>query len=268
MRHLPLLAVALVLAATPVAAAEPTEDPFLWLEEIDGERSMAWVVAQNTRSTGILEKVGEFEPIRSRILEIYNSKDRIPYIVIRGSHLYNFWQDAEHQRGIWRRTTLAEYRKAEPSVGDPARHRRPRRGRRREMGVQGLHLPAAGLPAVHDRAVARRQRRGRATGSSTSQPRPGSRTASRCRSRRAASTWRDADSLWVGTDFGEGTSDHFRLPAPRQALDAGHPAGGGDARVRGSRRLGHPGRGPACTTRRAATTCSPPPPSSSVATTT
>ena len=55
------------------------------------------------------------EKYLEKTLQILDSKERIPYPSIHGAFLYNFWQDAEHQRGIWRRTTLAEYRKAEPS---------------------------------------------------------------------------------------------------------------------------------------------------------
>ena len=74
------VAVAGVALAAVVLAAntDSNGDPYLWLEEIDGERAMAWVMAQNERSTGVLEQVPEFAPIRSRILEIYDSKDRIP----------------------------------------------------------------------------------------------------------------------------------------------------------------------------------------------
>ena len=32
-----------------------------------------------------------------------------------GDYYYNFWKDKQHERGLWRRTTLAEYRKAQPT---------------------------------------------------------------------------------------------------------------------------------------------------------
>jgi len=111
---LSILAIGLFLPAAAIAA-DTTEDPYLWLEEIDGEKALDWVMAQNDRSTDILEKVPEFKPIEARFLEIYNSQDRIPYVGIRGDYLYNFWQDAEHRRGIWRRTSLDEYTKDDPT---------------------------------------------------------------------------------------------------------------------------------------------------------
>ena len=48
------------------------------------------------------------------IREILDAKDRIPGVVKRGDFLYNFWTDAEHERGLWRRTTLDSYRSEDP----------------------------------------------------------------------------------------------------------------------------------------------------------
>src|SRR5690606_9423077 len=46
--------------------------------------------------------------------EILDSDERIPFVVKRGEYYYNFWRDAKHPRGLWRRTTLDEYRKDDP----------------------------------------------------------------------------------------------------------------------------------------------------------
>ena len=43
-----------------------------------------------------------------------DADDRIPFARRRGEYLYNFWQDAEHPKGLWRRTTLEEYRRDRP----------------------------------------------------------------------------------------------------------------------------------------------------------
>jgi len=48
------------------------------------------------------------------ILEVLNSSDKIPEVQKMGDYYYNFWRDAKHERGIWRRTILDEYRKAQP----------------------------------------------------------------------------------------------------------------------------------------------------------
>ena len=113
MRH--LLVVSLTLALCGFAAAEETEDPYLWLEEIQGEEALEWVEARSAEDTATLEAVPIYAEIHEKLLEIYNSSDRIPSVVIRGAWLYNYWRDAEHVRGIWRRTFLDEYMKDEPS---------------------------------------------------------------------------------------------------------------------------------------------------------
>ncbi|MFZ3322710.1 MAG: prolyl oligopeptidase family serine peptidase [Usitatibacter sp.] len=95
--------------------AVDTTDPYLWLEDVTGEKPLAWVKEQDARSKAELEARPEFKAIHERLLGIYNSHERIPDVVKRGPWLYNFWQDAANPRGLWRRTTLAEYRKAEPA---------------------------------------------------------------------------------------------------------------------------------------------------------
>ena len=90
-------------------------DPFLWLEDVLGDRALAWVRERNAQSQAILQARPEFEPIRAGLLEVMNAKERIPHIARRADFFYNFWQDEQHKRGLWRRTTLDEYRKATPA---------------------------------------------------------------------------------------------------------------------------------------------------------
>jgi prolyl oligopeptidase len=92
----------------------PPEDPYLWLEDVTGDKALDWVRAQNAVSQAELEAVPGFEALRDRLLAIYDSKDRIPGVVARKTWLYNFWKDDANPRGLWRRTTLAEYRKKAP----------------------------------------------------------------------------------------------------------------------------------------------------------
>lgn len=107
----------------PLAAALPTmtladnlpDDELLWLEDVQGERALAWVRERNAESEAVLQKQPGFEATRERIRAILDSRDRIPGVVRRGPWLYNLWQDEHNPRGLWRRTTLAEYRKREPA---------------------------------------------------------------------------------------------------------------------------------------------------------
>ncbi|MEP7070590.1 MAG: prolyl oligopeptidase family serine peptidase [Usitatibacter sp.] len=97
-----------------MAHAQATDDPYQWLEDVSGNKSMAWVKEQNAKSQPALEARPEFKELHARLVSIYNSRERIPAVQKRGQWLYNFWQDAEHPRGLWRRATLDEYRRKEP----------------------------------------------------------------------------------------------------------------------------------------------------------
>ena len=92
-----------------------SNDPHQWLEEVDGERALAWSRDHNAITQRELEASPDFKPIKERLLSILDSKARIPAVVKRGEFYYNFWRDAKNSRGLWRRTTLAEYRKSEPA---------------------------------------------------------------------------------------------------------------------------------------------------------
>jgi prolyl oligopeptidase len=88
-------------------------DPYQWLEDVTGTTALDWVRERNAETLG--ELAGDrFRRLRGQIREVLDADDRIPYVRRRGDHLYNFWQDAEHPRGLWRRTTLEEYRRARP----------------------------------------------------------------------------------------------------------------------------------------------------------
>ena len=93
--------------------AAPDDDPYLWLEEIEGERALDFVEQQSKRT---LEKFGDagFSHDRDALAAIYDRPDNIPYVSRRGGLLYNFWKDANNPRGIWRRTTLEEFRGPNP----------------------------------------------------------------------------------------------------------------------------------------------------------
>jgi prolyl oligopeptidase len=114
---------ALLLAMTGVTVAlmsadaqTPTEsaDKYVWLEDVSSERSMAWVKAENERSAKVLESDPHFAGLEATALKVLESPDRLPYPEINGSDVYNTWQDAEHVRGILRRTSIADYLAAQP----------------------------------------------------------------------------------------------------------------------------------------------------------
>ncbi|WP_027584835.1 prolyl oligopeptidase family serine peptidase [Bradyrhizobium sp. Ai1a-2] len=94
--------------------AAPDDDPYLWLEEIEGARALEFVERQNRLT---LEKFAgaSFAADRDALVAIFDRPDNIPYVTRRGGLLYNLWKDAQNPRGLWRRTTLDEFRKAYPN---------------------------------------------------------------------------------------------------------------------------------------------------------
>lgn len=91
------------------------EDPYLWLEDVEGKQALDWVRARNAVSENQLAKDPGFEAVRSDLLAILDSDARIPYVGKMGNYYYNFWRDKLNPQGVWRRTTLAEFRKDEPT---------------------------------------------------------------------------------------------------------------------------------------------------------
>ena len=103
---------------TPAFAAQPddtSDDPHRWLEDVTGEKQIAWVRERNAESTRVLTSGTGFPVLERRILSILDSKERIPAVTKIGDRYYNFWRDAANPKGVWRSTTLDEYRKADPA---------------------------------------------------------------------------------------------------------------------------------------------------------
>jgi prolyl oligopeptidase len=96
------------------AMAATAADPWLWLEDVTGERALDWVRERNARTEAELAATPGFQALEAQIRAILDSEDKIPAVQKIGPYYYNFWKDARHERGIWRRTTLEEYRKARP----------------------------------------------------------------------------------------------------------------------------------------------------------
>lgn len=111
---LPLLIVGTGIVNAQSKPRSSQSDPFLWLEQQTGARAMAWVKAENAKTTAVLEKDPHYAANYRDALAVAQASDRIPYADWLGGELYNFWQDSAHVRGIWRRTNLASYRSATP----------------------------------------------------------------------------------------------------------------------------------------------------------
>jgi prolyl oligopeptidase len=112
------VAVALACAAMTLMAAapSPTPDPDAYLDEIEGEAALAFARAENARSLGVLQADRRYADLQAKALAIVTAKDRIPAVGLAGDgSLRDFWQDAEHVRGIWRSVDEASYRAGAPA---------------------------------------------------------------------------------------------------------------------------------------------------------
>ncbi len=102
-------------AHEPATMNQPAAtDPYLWLEEVEADAALAWVREQNAKSEAELAATPAFKALEADILAILDSDAKIPGVQKIGDYYYNFWKDKNHERGLWRRTTLASYRTDSP----------------------------------------------------------------------------------------------------------------------------------------------------------
>jgi prolyl oligopeptidase len=211
-----------VLALCAIATAEETEDPYLWLEEIQGEEALRWVEERSAKDTAVLEAVPVFDEIHAKLLEIYNSPDKIPGVGIRGPWLYNYWRDADHVRGIWRRTFLAEYMKDEPSWETVLDLDALAEDEDENWVWKGSNC----LPPEYRHCMVTLSR----GGSDAAVEREFDTVAKAfvddgffLPEAKSQVSWKDKDTLWVGTDFGEGSLTTSGYPRIAKEWKRGTP---------------------------------------------
>jgi prolyl oligopeptidase len=198
------------------------DDPYLWLEDVTGETALDWVRVRNAEAIGELTRAPRFGELRDEIREVLDADDRIPYVRRRDAYLYNFWQDAANPRGLWRRTSLESYRQAEPEwetvldvdaladaegeswVWQGATFLRP--GYRRAL----VELSRGGADAAVVREFDLETRTFVEDGFSL--PEAKSRVG-----------WIDADRIYVGTDFGDGSLTNSGYPRIAKVWRRGMP---------------------------------------------
>jgi prolyl oligopeptidase len=208
-----------VVAADGVAAGD---DPYAWLEEVLGEKPMAWVKDRNAESTRELTHAGQFRTLQGRIREILDSRARIPMIAKEGPYFYNFWRDAKNPRGLWRRTTLEEYGKDQPAWEVVIDLDELGRQEKENWVWHGADV----LKPGHKRALISLSRGGadaavvREFDMEKKAFIKGGYSLPEAKSR---VSWRDADSLFVGTDFGPGSLTDSGYPRIAREWKRGTP---------------------------------------------
>ncbi len=190
-----------VVATNKLTGGTVVEDPFLWLEEISGERALEWVQKQDAVTKKQLEAVPDFEKVRHRLLTILDSKERIPYIEKQGAFYYNFWRDEKNPRGLWRRTTMSQYKKADPEWEIVLDLDKLAASEKENWVWKGYEI----LYPTYDRCLLNLSRGG---GDAVVVREFDLRTKEFVKDgftlpeAKSEVSWRDRDSLYVGTDFG------------------------------------------------------------------
>ncbi len=214
------LTLAMILMAAICVAGEV--DPYLWLEDVEGAKALEWVKQRSKTDTAELEAVPQFAPIHEKLLKVYNSKDRIPMPNVEGPWVYNFWQDQEHVRGVWRRTTRDSYVTDAPTwetVIDLDQLAK-------EENENWVWGGANGLPPKYDRFMVTLSR----GGGDASVIREFDATAKtfvkdgfQVPEAKSEVSWKDENTLWLGTDFGEGSLTRSGYPRFAKMWKRGTP---------------------------------------------
>ncbi|QDJ08741.1 Prolyl endopeptidase family [Roseomonas mucosa] len=190
--------------------AAPDEDPWLWLEEVEGARALEWVEARNAALLADLAD-SRFEADRDALKAAMDRPDKLPFVTRRGGLLYNFWQDAGRPRGLWRRTTLESYRTSDPAWEDLLDLDALAAAEGEDWVWQG----ARSLPGAHDRAILSLSRGGGDAAVLREFDLPG-----RCfveggfavPEAKGMVDWIDRDTLLLSTALGEGNATQSGYP--------------------------------------------------------
>lgn len=110
-----LLAATFLTGVVPANAVSTTSSSPAFLTAIEGTQALAWVKAHNERTLSTLQADPRYQPLYQQALALAQDRDRIPAPSMIAGQVYNFWQDSDHVRGIWRRTSLESYRSAAPA---------------------------------------------------------------------------------------------------------------------------------------------------------
>jgi prolyl oligopeptidase len=200
---------ALGLLALGTAMAQPA-DPYLWLEDVTGAKALAWVREQNMRAEKRFGADPRFEQLRGDLLAILDSRAQIPYVRRIGTHYYNFWRDANQPRGIWRRTPIDTYAQADPpweTVLDLDALARAEKENWVWQGATCLRPDKPGAPYV--RCLLRLSRGGADAAVIREfdlQDKAFVKDGFVLPEAKTQADWADENHLWVGTDFGPGST--------------------------------------------------------------
>jgi prolyl oligopeptidase len=197
-------------------------DPYLWLEEVEGERALDWVKARNALTKERYESLPLFKEIYQTSLDTLNSDEKLIYPSMLGDHVYNFWRDAKNERGLLRRCDRLAFVEGRPewetvlSVDQLAE----------AEGENWVYKGHQALPPDYSRTLIWLSRGG---SDATVVREFDLRTLTFVDDgfvlpeAKSDVSWRDADTLYVGTDFGPGSMTESGYPRVLKVWHRGTP---------------------------------------------
>jgi len=210
--------VMMLIACGPVADKSPAPepgsdvDPYLWLEEVEGEKAIEWAREQSDATMKIIEADPRFEKLTQEALDIYEATDRILYGTIRGDYIYNFWRDDKNIRGLWRRSPLQAYLDKKPAWDALIDFDKLAEAE----GENWVYKSVYGLPPAYDRFLVELSRGGKDAvvvrefdATTKTWVEDGFNTEE---SKQTVS-WIDENTVFLSTDFGPGTMTESGYPA-------------------------------------------------------
>ena len=203
------LVAGLLASSAGARAMTSSTDPNLWLEDVEGDKALAWVRAQNADSIKAIADAPGFSETREYLRTILDSDARIPVVEKIGDQYYTFWKDKAHPAGLWRRTSPQEYRKAEPAWETVIDLDAVNAAENKDKAHPDFVWHGAScLPPQYRRCLVALSRGGSDSDETREFDlhdkafvkdgffRPDA---------KGSLSWRDADSVFVSTDFGPGT---------------------------------------------------------------
>jgi prolyl oligopeptidase len=210
-----------LMLAPPATAAGP-DDPYLWLEDVDGASQLAWVKEHNAATTQRLTSRPLYGELYQDALAVLESSSRLPDVTPHGGWLYNLWRDPAHPRGLFRRATPAEFRRDQPAWQTVLDVDALAKSEGKPWAFGG----AVWLPPENRRCLMRLA----PSGGDAAEERefdvdklafvPGGFVLPAAKSSVA---WRDADTLFVATNFGPGTLTESGYPRVLKLWRRGTP---------------------------------------------
>ncbi|RXH54296.1 prolyl oligopeptidase family serine peptidase [Granulicella sibirica] len=213
-----------VMTPTLMRSQTSTEQPdkYQWLEDVSGERSMSWVKAENERTSKVLEADPRFAGLQADALKVLESPDRLAMPDFREGTIYNTWQDAQHIRGILRKTTLEDYKSGQPHWQTVIDYDALAKADNEKWVQKGLNClyPGAGLCMVALSAGGEDAETLREFDLKTGKFVPGGFVLPKSKQ---GVSWIDKDTLLVDRDWGPGTMTKSGYPFVVKRWKRGQP---------------------------------------------